>query len=452
VRAEEAAPPVYTPLVLSTNDRLLVLAPHPDDEVIGCGGVIQRAAALGIPVNVAFFTYGDNNEWSFMVYRKHAVIIPSAVRQMGLVRHDEAVSADASLGLRRSALAFLGYPDFGTFGIWTQHWGENPPFASMLTRVTKVPYSNAFRPGAAYKGEEIVKDLTSLLRSFRPTRVFVSHPADFNPDHRALYLFTRIALWDLEAEIKPQVHAYLVHFPNWPKPKGRHADLALDAPDFLARQTEWQAFDLTPAEADRKDVALSFHATQFKYSSRYLLSFIRKREIFGDLPAVVFSEAAALEDLSSGQSGSRNGTGSEDLLTEEEKAQFVGVECRKVNVDAEAVTVAIELSRPLGEAVAAKVSVFGYRRDIPFGEMPKIQVQIGHVEETVLDRLRPLPRSNVSLERAAREIKVRVPLTLLGSPERLLVSARTQLGEVPLDWASWRIIEIVRKNAFGEAK
>ena len=46
-------------LTLGSADRLLILAPHPDDEVLGCGGVIPQAVALGLPVRIVFFPYRD---------------------------------------------------------------------------------------------------------------------------------------------------------------------------------------------------------------------------------------------------------------------------------------------------------------------------------------------------------------------------------------------------------
>src|SRR5207247_1216489 len=133
---------------LGRGDRVFGVPPHPDDEALACGGLIQRARKMRLPVRVVFLTYGDSNEWSFAVYRKHPVVVPRAVRAMGLVRHDEAVAADRILGLDPAGLTFLGYPDFGTFEIWTEHWGEKPPLRSKLTRVTAVPYPSAFRPGA----------------------------------------------------------------------------------------------------------------------------------------------------------------------------------------------------------------------------------------------------------------------------------------------------------------
>nr|MBP6330775.1 PIG-L family deacetylase [Dokdonella sp.] len=42
-------------------DRVLVLAPHPDDEVLATGGLIQQALAAGAALRVIVATDGDNN-------------------------------------------------------------------------------------------------------------------------------------------------------------------------------------------------------------------------------------------------------------------------------------------------------------------------------------------------------------------------------------------------------
>ena len=47
----------------SAQDRLLVVAPHPDDETIAAGGLIQSALHAGAAVRVLFATDGDNNPW-----------------------------------------------------------------------------------------------------------------------------------------------------------------------------------------------------------------------------------------------------------------------------------------------------------------------------------------------------------------------------------------------------
>lgn len=50
-----------TPLdtLLSPVTRLLVFTPHPDDETLGAGGLIQRVQRLGGQVQVVLMTNGD---------------------------------------------------------------------------------------------------------------------------------------------------------------------------------------------------------------------------------------------------------------------------------------------------------------------------------------------------------------------------------------------------------
>ncbi len=431
-------------LALSTNDRVLVLAPHPDDETLACGGVLQRAQAMGLPTRVVFLTYGDNNEWSFAVYRKHIVLAPAAVRNMGEVRHDEAVAATTRLGLSPAGLAFLGYPDFETLHIWTDHWGDRPPQESMLTRVTAVPYTNAFHAGAPYKGECILADLERILREFRPTRVFVSHPADFNPDHRSLYLFTRIALWDLAGEMTPTVHPYLVHFPRWPQP--RHEDTAqpLTPPAALAGMADWATFPLPPASLTVKREAIRCHRSQIAYSPHYLGSFMRTNELFGDLPVLLLSRTVARpHEVAGTATEPETDAAAPGLLTDEERARFVGVEWRRLRADEKGLTLLIGLSRPLGEAVTASIQICGYRSDVPFARMPRLRVEVGTLDTRVSDNGHPVVADGgISVRRQPREIEVTIPWETLATPTRLLISARTYLGDIPLDWAAWRTIEI----------
>ncbi|MEI8138355.1 MAG: PIG-L deacetylase family protein [bacterium] len=433
------------PVTLCNTDRILILAPHPDDEVIGCGGVIQQSVAMKLPVRVVYFTYGDNNEWSFLIYRKHAVLAPGAVKQMGLIRHNEAVVAAETLGLSTNQLTFLGYPDFGTLRIWINHWGDSPPAEGMMTHATAVPYANALRPGAPYRGEEIVKDLTSVIRAFMPTKICVSHPADFNVDHRALYCFTQLTLWNLESEIRPEVFPYMVHFPRWPNPRGNHPGLPLKPPAFFEDDIAWRDFRLTPELIAGKEKALRAHRSQFEYAAHYLESFMRTNELFGDFERIVFPapittrSKVSLLPTAPPRPDERD---EENHLTESERNGFVGLEWRHIQLETNAVKLSINLSRPLGEAVSAAIQVFGYRHDVPFELMPKIRVEIGLLGNTVHNQNLSLPTNRIRVLHHMRDIEAEIPLDLLGCPERLFVCARTYLGEIPLDWVSWRLVEL----------
>ncbi len=47
-----------------SQERILVYAPHPDDETLGCGGLMSKAKAAGAEVFVQFLTVGDTADLS----------------------------------------------------------------------------------------------------------------------------------------------------------------------------------------------------------------------------------------------------------------------------------------------------------------------------------------------------------------------------------------------------
>ena len=432
-------------LALSTNDRVLVMAPHPDDESLGCGGIIQTAVARHIPVRVVFFTYGDNNQWSFVLYRKHPVLEPKAVQEMGAMRRGEAIQAARVLGLETHQLTFLGYPDFGALHIWNNCWGAHPPYKSMLTRATAVPYANALRPGARYTGEDILQDLTAMVRDFKPTKIFISHPADHNPDHRALYLFMRVALWDMESDLRPQLLPYLTHFQRWPEPQGLHAAKSLEPPDIMREAAAWYLFPLGSNQVSVKLAALKAHESQFRYSGKYLSSFVRQNELFGDLPAI---NLWASHNFSPASAGLMDRTPDlPDELTAEERDAYTGVEWHFARREGDALVLAINVSRPLAQTVEVEVNIFGYRPDRPFPEMPKLRISLGELQYKVMDGLRRLDNNTAVVTYRNKSISLRVPLSALGNPDRILISARTSRAEVPFDWVAWRILVLSNQVA-----
>jgi LmbE family N-acetylglucosaminyl deacetylase len=80
----------------------LVLAPHPDDESLGCGGLIAQACANGRPPLVVILTDGAQSHPNSNQFPRD--------RLRGL-REQEARDATAALGLPAERLVFLRYPD-----------------------------------------------------------------------------------------------------------------------------------------------------------------------------------------------------------------------------------------------------------------------------------------------------------------------------------------------------
>ena len=278
--------------------RVLILAPHPDDEAIVCAGVIQQALKAGAKVRVVYLTNGDHNELAFIVYEKRITMRQGEFIHMGLLRQEESIKAMKFLGLSENDLVFLGYPDYGTFEIFCKYWQTKKPFRDRLTRISNVPYKDNPSYGAPYYGESILKDLVNQILDYKPDKIFVSHPADVNVDHKSLYLFLQVALSDLEGLFPaPKVYPYLVHFVGWPKPRHYHPELELYPPDeFINSKIDWQRLDLSFDELDKKYQSILFYKSQTQTSAFYLFSFARENELFGDYPVLGLNPQSTLKD------------------------------------------------------------------------------------------------------------------------------------------------------------
>src|SRR5262249_40975912 len=62
--------PPEPPLTLNARDRLLVLAPHPDDEIVSNGGLILAARAAGAAVRIVWATDGGRNPWAQVAHER----------------------------------------------------------------------------------------------------------------------------------------------------------------------------------------------------------------------------------------------------------------------------------------------------------------------------------------------------------------------------------------------
>jgi hypothetical protein len=91
----------------------------------------------------------------------------------------------------------------------------------------------------------------------------------------------------------------------------------------------------------------------------------------------------ALGQLSAGH-GVFSGELPEQLLDEERRA-FIGIRERYASIKDGRLVMSVTLSRPLRKEVAASLYVFGYRRDVPFSQMPKLHVKFGQSDYRVYD-------------------------------------------------------------------
>ena len=423
---------------LKKEDRILILAPHPDDESIGTAGLIQEALKTGAEVKVVCYTNGDNNELAFIVYEKRITFKKKEFTHMGEVRRKETIQALGFLGLGPQDIVFLGYPDFGTMEILTKYWGDTKPFRSMFARETKVPYSEALSFNAPYVGESILGDLKKIIMDFKPTKIFVSHPADKNRDHRSLYLFLQVALWDLVNQVTPpEVFPYIIHVVGWPEPRGYHPDLELNPPEKLSNnEILWQKLELTPEERETKQKAISFYRSQIEYDPPYLFTFARKNELFSDYPIVRIKrqtkDEISWQDL--GISDKITPTGN---TGQAEQLSALAYAIQDNNL-----FVRLILRRKIDKVFGATIFLLGYNEGIDFAKMPKINLTAGIGGLHVKDKKQTLFIKDVQLLYKNEALLFKIPLSVLGNPDYILSCARTNTNDLPLDETAWRILHL----------
>lgn len=127
---------------------VVVLAPHQDDEAVGCGGTIRRHVAAGATVTIVFLTDGRRGDPTLYERGLDAAAISAAEDELVETRKTESRRAGEILGA--SELVFLGGPD-----------------------------------GALDATPEIVRDLGAVLDRTRPEVVYVPSVFDNHPDHWA---------------------------------------------------------------------------------------------------------------------------------------------------------------------------------------------------------------------------------------------------------------------------
>ena len=214
-----------------SKSRILIIAPHPDDETLGCAMVISETIRQGNPVKIVLITNGD------LLFRPKGNTVYDYDKDgdidfvdYGYIRQHETLTAMGKLGLKLKDIIFLGYPDGLLWGIYNCDYNDiylKEGFNFTMVLHTKSGYSSPYKNSYHYKiylGEKplynrnyIISDLKKILSDFRPTDIFVTHEFDFHSDHKASLLFLRKAVKELKREGNPDVdhikiHRYLIHY------------------------------------------------------------------------------------------------------------------------------------------------------------------------------------------------------------------------------------------------
>jgi len=421
---------------VTAQDRVLIFAPHPDDESIGCGGVIQQALRAGAPLHVCYVTSGDHNELSFVVYKKRVPLRQKAFIALGKMRRQEAAKAMEYFGLARDQLTFLCYPDWGTMKILLQYWKTQRPFRTLLTRIDRVPAPEAPSYQAPYVGESVLADVKKVIADFKPTKIFVSHPVDTNRDHRAVYLFVKVALWDLAEEINPELYPYIVHVPRWPHPRGFYPRAEL-TPPYALKEVTWRNLILPEQDIDKKHRAILCYKSQIEYEPSYLVSFARHNELFGDYPLLELRARAA---AGSGWSDTevQGVVVSDDPAPEKAAGNITAL---GYDLEEGSLLIRLKVKNPLDKAYGVQIHLLGYRKGTDFAGMPKIRIVVGVRGMKIWDKRRKIAVPGADIRKNDGEYVIRIPLVALGYPQYIMANVTAYMGSLQLEETAWRILQ-----------
>jgi LmbE family N-acetylglucosaminyl deacetylase len=195
---------------------VLVIAPHPDDEVLMAGGVMAQAVRRGERVAVVLVTNGD-----------------LSCERDGNVRQAETIAALAAIGVGEENVRFLGYPDghlaeLSTTPLEIERVGPDGRCARAATTWATRGKPRSGAP-ASLTSIALTDDLASVLGELRPRDVYLPHGFDLHPDHAMTYAFFRRAL-DLVDVAPRQTRRSIIHAPGcWPATECERP-LQLEAP------------------------------------------------------------------------------------------------------------------------------------------------------------------------------------------------------------------------------
>ena len=271
-----SAPRQRPTLAVDATTRLLVIAPHPDDETLAAGGLMRRVRAAGGAVRVVYLTDGDAFTAGVQATEGRTDVKPSDFRDYGRERKDEARAALRTLGIHGDSLTFLGFPNEGLGRLLTRYWSERkPPYESPYTRRDRPRPSEILEPNTKFRGEDLTQELALIFASFKPTLILTPRKEDQHVDHCAAWFFTADALGDV-ARVDPGFHpdlaTYVIHFETWPWGGA--------VPALSGGPSGWVRVLLTDRERQTKLDAIRKYKTQMSVMDWFLEAFARREEVF----------------------------------------------------------------------------------------------------------------------------------------------------------------------------
>lgn len=148
---------------------IIVISPHPDDELLACGGTIAKKISNLYNVIVVYMTDGKNT-----FYNKYGRLNSPSPNELKQIRKNESKKALKILGIKDKNIIFLEYPD---------------------------GYLKLYKNDAE-------KKILKIFKTYRPSVIYYPSYKDFVDDHRETYHIIKKSIKKLD--FKPIEYTYII--------------------------------------------------------------------------------------------------------------------------------------------------------------------------------------------------------------------------------------------------
>lgn len=180
---------------MNTEEKILIIAAHPDDEVLGCGGIIAKYRSLGILVRVVFLAEGVTAR-----YDEHELQLPHVLADKNR-RNKNAFRA----------LDILSVPKDQIF--------INERYCCRLDQTPQI---------------DLVKQIESHIVEWQPTSIYTHSPNDVNIDHRIAYKAVLAATRPIKGSSVKAVYSFeVLSSTEWNTAQPFQANIFVDISDFI---------------------------------------------------------------------------------------------------------------------------------------------------------------------------------------------------------------------------
>lgn len=151
-------------MIFNSNTKILFILAHPDDEVLGAGGLILKARSMGATIKIVWLGEGVSARFSKNELNSEDFIKATDIRKKGAI----------------AAMEVLDVSDY-SFGDWH------------CLRFDQIPFL------------EITQEIEKEINQFKPNLVVTHNPVEVNIDHIITFKAVQAALRPTDKNVKPAI-------------------------------------------------------------------------------------------------------------------------------------------------------------------------------------------------------------------------------------------------------